>query len=234
MDLASRERAIVNLVSRFSQLTSFQIRSLVFPNIYSHTPANRCLRRLVDAKYLIRIDRRLVGGTRGGSGQYCYGLGVEGHKLHREGRYIPARAIRYHSLAIADCYVALVELERAGRLRILGYSNEPDCHRTIGRYELKPDLYAELSRPNGGSIRLMFEIDMGSQGQRQITDKFARYWGAYKAAEPSEWPDDQYVLFVAVDDERQRELRWLLEKGNREQQALFRLTTSAQLSTALG
>lgn len=120
---------------------------------------------------------------------------------------------------------------RAGEFTIAGYTTEPDCHVTIGRYELKPDLYVELERP-GGSARFWLEIDMGSQGQAQIKGKFQRYWRAYDSINADDWPGAYpQVLFVAVDKERAAELAWLLKQGPDEAVPLFRIMTLADLAT---
>lgn len=227
MQLDQRDLAIVQLISRFGQLSTKHVQQLIFSDLNSHTPADRTLVRLLDRRYVARIERRIVGGSRGGSGQYVYQLGSEGHRLFKEGRWIPARAINYHSLVIADCYVVLRRLERAGRLTIRGYLCEPDSHEVVKvgarEYYLKPDLYAELERPGGqSSIRIMFEIDMGTQGQRQITEKFVRYWGA---SQTEQWPENQIVVFVAIDEYRAQELRWILDKGSPEQRELFKVHT---------
>lgn len=234
MDIDLRDLQIVTLVARFGQLSSLHIQKLVFSDLQSHTPAARSLNRLVERKYLSRIERRIVGGKQGGSGQYVYQVGLEGHRLFSEGRWIPARAINYHSLAIANCYVMLVQLEREGLLKITAYQTEPDCHVAIGRFLLKPDLYVELERPGGASaVRFMFEIDMGTQGQRQITEKLVRYWGAYSAAEGDVFPSNQLVVFLAVDERRAEELRWILSKGAEEQRTLFRVQTLQSLERQL-
>jgi hypothetical protein len=234
MTLPERDRAIVTAVSRFGQLSTSHITQLLFSHLSSHTPADRSLRRLVDQGYLARIPHRIVGGSGGGAGQWVYQLGLEGHKLYRDGRWIPGRAINFHSLAIADCHVMLNRLAKLERLRIVGFMTEPDCHVTIGKHELKPDYYAELTRPDGSSlINFMFEIDMGSQGKRQITEKLIRYWGAYNEAELSVWPTHQFVIFIAVDDQRAGELRWLLSKGDENQRSIFKVHTLAELEAQL-
>jgi hypothetical protein len=226
MQLDHRELTITQLVFRFGQLTSRHINELVFADSASHTPASRVLRRLVERNYLSRIERRIVGGSRGGSGVYVYQVGAEGHRLLGEGRWIPARAVRFHSLAIADCYVVLVRLARQGRLKLLGYTTEPECHIELRGYSLKPDLYVEVSKPDGSkTLRIMVEVDMATQGQRQILEKFLRYWRAREAADETEWPGNQIVAFIAIDDERAQELRWLREKGDKEQRELFLIKT---------
>lgn len=234
MYIIERDRQAIMLVARFGQLTASHIQNLLFTNLSSHTPSDRTLKRLVDQRFLARIERRTVGGARGGSGQYVYQLGLEGHKLRSGDRYVPARSVNYHSLAIADCYVTLKRLEQQGVLKVAEYVTEPDSHVTIGNYLLKPDLYAELVRPETGKpIRLMFEIDMGTQGQRQIVGKYERYWNAYRVADESQWPGHQLVLFVAIDEDRAAELRRLLERGNKQAMHLFRIVTAENLASAL-
>src|SRR5947209_6452814 len=90
-DLAGRDRHIVQLVARFKQATSKQIHELLFSSNASRTPADVALKRLTTRGYLHRIERRTVGGSRGGSGQYVYSLGRRGFFMFFEGRYSPAR-----------------------------------------------------------------------------------------------------------------------------------------------
>lgn len=213
--ITGRDLAIVQLVVRFGQLSSQHIHQLLFTS--SYTPSNRALRRLTDEGFLHRIERRIVGGSQGGSGQYVYSLGRRGYYLHFTGRYEPSRAIRFHSLAIADTYVKLRSLERAGRLSIAGYSTEPDCWVL----PLKPDMYVDLVRPSG-SLKAFFEVDMGSEGQGRIRAKLETYYRAY-----SEWegPVFPLVIFVAIDREREKELKWVISQIGREAQTLFQVCT---------
>src|SRR3954470_16863870 len=181
-DLTGRDFAVVQLIAQFKQASSRQVHELLFSDV-SYTPADRTLRRLTDRGYLTRIERRAVGGSRGGSGQYVYGLGRRGFYLFYDGRFNPARTVNYHALAILDCYITLRRLELAGRLSITGLSTEPDCWVRVGGDELKPDLFIELSRAPGDSLMLWLEVDMATEGQRQIRDKLARYWRAYNNAD---------------------------------------------------
>lgn len=233
MNIDGRDRVVVQLVARFSQLASSHVADLEFSGLASHTSCDRTLRRLTARGYLARIERRTVGGSRGGSGQYVYQLGRLGWAMYRTGRYAPWRAINYHALGIADAYIALVKLERAGSLKIVGFSTEPDCWVTIGRRELKPDFYVELARPGvEGIIKLWLEYDTGSEGQRQIKEKFERYWNAYNEADDSEYPVFPLVVFVAVDDYRTQELRWLLEQGTKDARQLFRILSAADFAAS--
>ena len=227
MTLPDRDRAIVTAVARFGQLSSAHIYELIFTET-TQTPCDRALRRLVSNHYLSRIERRMVGGSKGGSGQYVYQLGRRGYFLFFDGRYNPARAVNYHSLAIADSYVVMVQLARAGRLAISGVTHEPECWVTIDRQELRPDLFIEVVQREQ-PLKLWFEVDMGTEGARQIKDKLTRYWRAYNDASDTEWPVFPVVVFVAVDDERAKELAWYIGQGPDEAAALFRVTTRATL-----
>lgn len=221
MDLSDRDRAIVAAVARFGQMSSKQIRALIFDDV-SATPCDRALQRLARSHYLIRIEHRMVGGAKGGSGQYVYTLGRRGFYLFNTGRFNPARTVNYHSLTIVDCYLTIRKLESAGVLDIKGYSAEPDCWVTVGGQELRPDLYIELDR-RGLELRAFLEIDMATEGQRKIREKLTAYWKAYNSADVPVFP---LVLFVAVDDERAKELAWMIEQG--QEPRLFRVVTKHQ------
>jgi hypothetical protein len=230
LSLTGRDRQIVALIARFKQASSRQVHELLFTGV-SYTPADRALKRLTDRGYLTRIERRTVGGSRGGSGQYVYGLGRRGYFMHYDGgSFRPGRVVNYHALAILDAYLVMVRKQRENRLDILGYSTEPDCWVKVAGDELKPDLFLELRRPTGNSIKLWLEIDMATEGQKQLRDKLARYWRVYQADELDEFP---LVLWVAIDDERAKELRWLIGQEKPEAQKLFRVTTLADLPAIL-
>jgi hypothetical protein len=232
MTLSPRDARIVQLVERFKQLSSAHIHELVFAGHASRTPCDRALLRLTQQNYINRIERKMVGGAGGGSGQYVYSLGRRGFfTLHDGGEFRRARAVNYHTLAIADAFVMLRRLERSGALTIDGVSTEPECHVHVGRFDLKPDMHIELTRRDGERLKLWLEVDMGTQSQRVIRDKLERYWQAYKHALSQQWPSFPLTYFVAVDDERAKELRWLLEQGSSEAQTLFRITTGERLAS---
>src|SRR6266852_3271526 len=130
--LSARDRLIIQLVGQHKQLAARHLAALAFGLPHTHTSVKRVLARLVDQRYLARIPR-LVGGDGGGSAQYVYQLGRQGYRfLGRDGRYIPARAVNEHTLAIADCRVLLSTTEPAKTLTILAFETEPTCHRLVG------------------------------------------------------------------------------------------------------
>jgi hypothetical protein len=231
VDLAGRDRQIVQLIARFKQATSKQIHELLFSANASRTPADVALKRLTTRGYLHRIERRTVGGSRGGSGLYVYALGRRGFFMFFEGRYSPARSVNYHALAILDSYIVLRRLEVAGRLSIVGLSTEPDCWVKVGGNQLMPDMYSELDPGNGQRWRINYEIDMATEGQRQIREKLERYWRAYNEADTEVFP---LVLWVAVDDERAKELLWIVGQQPEDARLLFQVTTLEKLPAVFG
>jgi hypothetical protein len=230
-DLSPRDRSIVQLVARFKQAASSHIQELLFNDVASHTSANRALVRLTERGYLARIEKRLVGGSRGGSGQYVYQLGRRGFYLYFDGRFSPWRTVNYHALGIVETYIVLRRLERAGVLYIVGMSTEPDSWVRVGGNELKPDLYVEVERAGGVRRRVWFEIDMGSEGQSQLRTKLLRYWQAY---DESNWDVYPGTIWVAVDAERAKEISWLISQMPTNAHVLFQVSTLERLPALFG
>lgn len=230
-DISPRDLLVVRCVARFKQLTAKQIRSLVFTTD-SRAPSDRALVRLTNLQYLHRIERRLVGGSRGGSGQFVYELGRRGFYLFYNAPYRPSRNISFHTLAIADTFLRVRELERDGQFKIEGASMEPDCWRSVGGVELRPDLSVHLTRSDLAPFKLWIEVDLGTEAQRQLRGKLEAYWRAFDrfSEADDDWPVFPLVIWVAVDDERQTELKWLISQFKPEQQRLFRVTTLERLS----
>lgn len=217
-----RDRQIVLSVAAWKQVSAGHLRSLHFHELASQTPLDRALKRLVDRKYLARIERRMVGGTGAGSGQYVYQLGRAGWALAgKEKNYWPFRSVDYHTLAIVDVFTELLDYERRGRIAIRGHVSEPETLRTIGGVELRPDLFVEVDDLlNGRTITLWVEVDMGTERMSIIRKKLADYWHAYQHSDDSLKVFPQ-ILFIAPDDDRAKQLRFTIEQGPQEAQALF-------------
>ncbi|WP_241473802.1 replication-relaxation family protein [Mycolicibacterium neoaurum] len=215
MQLIARDVEILKLVGRFGQLTTPQVRSLVFPHQRSRTPCDHALHRLVKADLLALVDQRHPGGPRGGSSYNTYQLGSQGWALFMSGRYKKARVIRAHQLAIADVYVSLLEAERAGDLKIFHYATEPDSHIQVGGAFLKPDLYIDVGINAIGKRRAFWlEIDLGTERQKQVMDQVSAYQTAYEAS--SEYPLKLYphsTIFLATDEARATEIRYWLQRA---------------------
>jgi hypothetical protein len=156
----------------------------------------------------------VVGGAQGGSGQYVYGLGRRGFYVFYEGRYNPARVVNFHALAVANAYLSIRRAERAGAFDVVAYGTEPDCWHEVGGVLLKPDLFVELAKESGEHLQLWCEVDMGTEAQRQLRGKLEAYWRAYQGADVERMPVFPKVIWVAVDDERAKELSRLVGQGS--------------------
>lgn len=227
MILLDRDRQIVLSVGRFGQLAAGHIRTMHFTGS-SDTPMYRALNRLVETKFLARLERRMIGGTGAGSGQYVYQLGRQGWALcGREGAYWPFRAVKLHSMAIADAYTALLEYEQKGRLRIDNFETEPDSHRKVGNVIVRPDLFIDIADiAKRRNLAFWVEIDMGTERQTQINDKLAGYLAALEAAETFV----PFVLFIAPDDERAAKLRYWIKQYGAEESKMFMVSTTHEFA----
>jgi hypothetical protein len=231
-----RDLHILDTVAKFSMLPAGAIRKLIFPDNRSNTSCDEALLRLVDRKYLARVERRLIGGNGGGSGQYVYKLGTQGRKVVQSQRTARLSDI-HHTIAVADAYVDFKELERAGRLTILGYAAEPDSWVLVGGAELRPDLHIEvgikgIATGSKGIIKSYFiEVDMGHERQKQLKEKLAAYSTAYKYATEEEVGSFPRVQFLVTNDERVKELKWLISKEPEPE--LFSVARQDQLASVI-
>ena len=66
-----------------------------------------------------------------------------------------------------------------------------------------------------------------TEAQRQLKGKLEAYWRAYKECD---WPVFPLTVWVAVDDERANELRWLIGQGPDEAKELFTVVTLKTLA----
>lgn len=218
-ELSARDRAVVELVGKFRQMTRGQIRASLFQALASPTPVDRTLKRLVERGYLARLAR-LVGGDRGGSAQYVYQLGRAGWKLlDRPGAYWAPRAVNLHALAVADCFVALKEAEQRGELEVISFTTELDCHEVVGQVRLTPDAYVELA-VGGRKLISWLEVDRGTEHLGVIQEKCERYWKAFTSGQ---WDGVfPYVLFIVPDEQRLRAIERVVQAGPVEAHEIFR------------
>ncbi len=235
MTPTNRDQKIIELVARFKQLSSAQIRELVFRDSPGRTNCDRALRRLVRSDMLARIERRLVGGANGGAGQYTYQLGRAASDYY-EGRHRPVRAVDLHRLAIADTFLIFKRLEWDGQLELVGMSNEPDCWMTIGSYELHPDLLLDVKQRSGAQRWIWFEVDRATESDRHTKEKLNRYWqaalhNAYEREQGTTTALKAFpvVVWATIDEARARVLKWLISQMPDEAQRLFRVTTMEKL-----
>lgn len=228
MRTTNRDAAIVRTVAQFKQLSTGQLAALFFHDNRSSERHKTVLKRLHDMKYLHRVERRMVGGSGHGSGQYVYSLGVNGFRflIPRGGKFTPQRVVNYHALAIADAYVAMKQLEHAGQIEIKHWAVESRDINIAG-IEIRPDLEVVFAQ-DGGQRHLWIEADLGSEDSRQLREKIERILaakshvgvyeepdGSHRLVEPFPFP---HVIFIVPDIERRNEIEYLLSRiaGARE------------------
>ncbi len=164
----------------------------------------------------------------GGSGRHVYVLSQAGQRLAGLPRN-RQRAVNFHTLAVADCAVALLELQRAGHIAIKRLQVEDEAWVTIAGNQLRPDMYAELLLPSDVLVQHFYEIDMGTEAHRQLRGKLDAYERAYNDSDAAQLPVFPRTIWVAVDEERAKELRWLISQGSVDAQKLFQVVTRDQL-----
>lgn len=231
MQIAARDLAIIRLVGRFNQLTAGQIAAIVFYENSSKTASTRVLARLTKDRYIARINRRLPGGSKGGSPQYVYQIGPEGWRLFSRSRWSPSSAVNFHSLAIGDAYVQALQVERQGLGAISSVTTEPESHTVIANQDLRPDLHIDFDVPAlRASISLYIEVDLATERQKQLKEKMERYYQAWKHTEDSTFP---LIVFLAPDDYRRQEIRRIVNSGGEDWAALFHVELQEEFADYL-
>ncbi len=230
MQIAERDLAIIRLVGRFGQLSSAQIRTIVFHEKRSLTSSNQVLRRLTRDRYLARIRRRLVGGSQGGAGQHAYQIGPEGWRLFSRSRWSPSQAVNFHSLTIGDAYIQALQIERTGHGAIRSHLTEPESHTVIAGQDLRPDLHLEIDVPGRGVLALYIEVDLATERQKQLREKMERYHQAWKHTEADTFP---LIVFLVPDEYRRQEVRRIVNGGGEEWTALFHVQLQADFESYL-
>ena len=182
--LSPRDRAIIQAVHTFRQVSSRQIEQLFFADGSEGSRggrARRTLRRLVACQALGRIQERSIGGWANGSQGYVY---------------VPPRSVATirdpHSLAIAELYVRLRTAEQQGRCQLMEF--EPEAK--VEGYAFIPD--ADVQLKVGERIRHVFvEVDQGTESKARIAAKLAVYEAAYHSWAKPVFPR---VIFTVADD----------------------------------
>jgi len=210
MLITPRDALIIHTIADFKMLPARAIREIVFPHQLSNTSCDRALLRLVQRKYITRVERRMIGGNGAGSGQYIYKLGVLGRKLVPS-TGVAARMIDlHHTLEIADTYLKLKRYESGGDIKVLSYYTEPASWVEIGGVELRPDLHAEVALlRRKEQMSLFIEVDLGTEHKQKVIDKIESYLSAWLQSAGGHYP---YVVFLVPDDARVKELRGYVSK----------------------
>jgi hypothetical protein len=224
--LSEREMTVLLWVDDFRFMTAQQIERLHFAGHASGDTAarirRRVLERLTAARLLTRTER-VIGGVRGGSAGFVYGIGPVGHRLLHDngsrGRWEePSLAFLDHTLAVAEVAVTIAEHERAGGFEILDLQSEPSCWRSFsrglaGRDVLKSDLFLSVA-DNEYEHRWFIEVDRGTESTRAIRDK-CQVYEDYRRSGVEQNLHDIFpkVLWIVPTASRAQRLRDLIARG---------------------
>jgi hypothetical protein len=247
--LSDRERAVLQSLATWRYLSTNQLQRLHFADHATVGAASRICRRVLqrlgELRVIEHLERR-IGGIRAGSASFVWRVGPVGDRLLRAANGAGARARRKepswrfldHCLAVTDCYLALVEAGRRGRLELLTYQAETACWRPYlgphGALEtLKPDLYA-VTASGDFEDSWFIEVDRGTESLPTLLGKcrqYARYrqTGREQAAR-GVFPA---VLWVVPDEARARALVRGIRRAHGTDQNVFRVTTAASFATAI-
>lgn len=188
--LTPLDRQLLHDANRFRLISGAHLARLHFGNIAAD--GRRCRRRLtrlVEWGVLDRLPRR-VGGRGRGSDSHIFRVGRTGRRLldingSTGPSWQPSEAFAAHTLAIADLYLSLVELHRAGRLELIEFTPEPSAWRNFSWQmkptTLKPDAFVKL-RLDGSEWSYFIEIDRGTESAKVISRKLDTYLNYLKAS----------------------------------------------------
>jgi hypothetical protein len=176
----------------------------------------RVLGRLVRARVLATLERR-IGGVRAGSSGLIYALDVAGKRLMAgEGRATrprtpSARHVR-HVLAVSQLYMDLVELVRAGKLQLDQFKAEPASWWPAGRGGwMKPDAYV-LAATDDHRDHWWVEVDLATEHGPALKRKLATYLDFYDRGQLGPGGIMPWVLVSVPDAKRSSEIVRLIHR----------------------
>lgn len=181
--LSERDWAIIRDVAGLRLVTGAQLERLQFADLADVSRPvvrRRVLGRLVRARLVGTLARR-IGGVRAGSQGLVYHLDVAGQRLLGTARHGGPPGERYvrHVLAVAELYVNLTEVARAGGLRLDAFEAEPASWWPDGRGGvMKPDAYVAVGATDH-TDHWWIEVDLATEHGPTLARKlraFVDFW----------------------------------------------------------
>ncbi len=220
--LSERDKHILVSIRNFRYMTTDQIRRLYFAESATATAAlraaSRNLKKLKEFHLIGHLARR-IGGVRAGSGSYVWRLEAAGdHLLSLNGRVEQPRRKRFepsayfltHTLAVAECYVRIMEICDGQNVRLTDIQPEPYNWRPYNSggklVSLKPDLFA-VTVCDAYEDRWFFELDMATESGVRIVEKCRRYHQYYQSGlEQKQYGVFPLVVWIVPDAKRKRSI----------------------------
>jgi hypothetical protein len=237
--LSPRDFAVLGQVHDMKLMSGAQIQAVHFP-LGDHATSDaagracrRVLRRLTSTGLLIRLERR-VGGIRGGSAGFIYGVSPIGHRLlegdgTRRRFREPSATFVNHTLAVTQIAVDLIERHRAKDVEILRLESEPRCWRTFssvnGKQSLRPDLFAALG-VGDFEHHWFIEMDLGTETLQRRLGKCQQYQAYYRTGrEQSDQGLFPKVCWILPNPVLATQLRDAIGRTRSLRDNLFEITT---------
>ena len=205
-----RSKRVMIYLSKFQQLRTDHIKSLVFSDHTSRISCDRTIKRLLSAGLIEQVQNRVIGGMMAGSGFNVYQLSSAGWSSLFEGRRpFKGQAVKLHALAVADVYIEFL----CSGASIDTYRVEADAVVSLAGVELRPDMYIRWRVPGvTGSKTAFVEVDLSTEHYRQLVVKLDKYTHTFKAGAhyPTDAQSYPLVLFLCDTSERVSELRGIV------------------------
>jgi hypothetical protein len=185
----------------------------------------RCLGRLVRARVLGTLARR-IGGVRAGSSGLVYHLDTAGLRLlageaGTRRTTPPGERFVRHTLAVAELYVDLVEQARATGARVKQFEAEPASWWSDGLGgRIKPDAHIAVSNADH-TDHWWAEVDLATEHLTTLARKLAVYIDFANRGQLGPSDSMPWVLITVPDDKRYSEIVRLIRQLPHPDQELF-------------
>lgn len=246
-ELSGRDLAILGQVAELKLMSGRHIEAVHFPLLDHATveagarACRRVLARLVRDRLLVRLQRQ-VGGLRGGSAGFVYGLAELGQRvLNMDGprkRFRePSATFVAHTLAISQLVVDLIDRQATKDLELLQLQPEPRCWRTFtgmrGQSVLRPDLFVALASGEY-EYRWFVEIDLGTETMPRRLIKCAQYQSYFQSgSEQADHGIFPKIVWSMPNKELADALRVRIQRSSSLTTELFMVTTPEHLLDTL-
>ncbi|MGR6971421.1 replication-relaxation family protein [Streptomyces cynarae] len=235
--LSQRDVAVLASLHRVRLLSLDQLRRLAVTDGSPRARTRRAqlmMQRLHGLGLVVRFSR-IIGGVRGGSSGYIYGLSGLGQAVIDADGPLGGRRRRVweskpyfqdHMLAVSELYVQLVERHREGSTELLAFDAEPASwrHHTGPGGELvmlRPDAYVRLGTA-AVEYSAFIEVDLSTETLPTIQKKSQRYVDYWRSGMEQRWRGVFPKVVWLVETERRRErIAGVIGKLAVEAQALF-------------
>lgn len=241
--LSGRDLAILGQVAELKLMSGAQIEAVHFP-LLDHASADagaracrRVLARLVRERLLIRLQRQ-VGGLRGGSAGFVYGLAELGQRVlniggSRKRFREPSATFVTHTLAISQLVVDLIDRQASTELELLQLQPEPRCWRAFtgvrGHAVLRPDLFVAIGAGEY-EYRWFVEIDLGTETMPRRLIKCAQYQSYFQSgSEQAEHCIFPKIVWSMPNEELADTLGGRIQRSTSLTNDLFVVTTPDRL-----